>query len=283
MFARACTRCRNWLCPSEARGPRETTSLLSRDHLAGERKFHELAPGFESLSDAHRRIPEAVTNGGRVVIVGDVHGCVEELRQLLDQVGFETGVDTAVFVGDLVCKGPNSKQVVELAREINALGVRGNHDHYVIENMIKESFPEKEPYKLAREVLGAEDLEWLKSLPLSLRLDEYGVLVVHAGMLPGTRPEQNSLHDLLHIRNVRADGTGTSDPNDGEPWANCWKGPDHIVFGHDAIRKIQRYPMATGLDSGAVYGGSLTALVLPEWELVSVDSYKTYKTPGKSA
>ena len=67
----------------------------------------------------------------RVIVIGDVHGCIDELQDLLRQCDYRPG-DLVVFLGDLVCKGPDSASVVQMAREIGALGVRGNHDFEVI-------------------------------------------------------------------------------------------------------------------------------------------------------
>jgi predicted MPP superfamily phosphohydrolase len=75
----------------------------------------------------HIRLPAAAEKQ-RVIIVGDVHGCFDELCELLDQVKFQQGVDTLILAGDLVNKGPKSIEVVRFARQVGALAVAGNHE-----------------------------------------------------------------------------------------------------------------------------------------------------------
>jgi bis(5'-nucleosyl)-tetraphosphatase (symmetrical) len=242
--------------------------------------------GFGSLEQAHWTLTAEQTRGRRVVLVGDVHGCAEELRELLDKVGFSaTRGDLALFVGDLVAKGPDSAGVMSLVRGLGAaaMGVLGNHDHYVLAREYDELRPESEHARLARGGLDKADLRWLRGMPLTILVEEHNVIVAHAGLLPGTCREANSLENITTMRNVvQAPGgfTASSKPADGLAWAEVWDGPEHVVFGHDALRKLQRQPFATGLDTGCVYGGHLTALVLPGWTIEQVPARKTYKPPG---
>lgn len=66
---------------------------------------------------------------------------------------------------------------------------------------------------------------------------------------------------------------------EGVAWASVWPGPQRVIFGHDAVRGIQRYEHATGIDSGCVYGGRLSALILPGGHLVQVEAKRTYSKP----
>jgi len=235
-------------------------------------------------SHPHQVLPKAATADRRVIIIGDVHGCADELDDLLAKVNYDPNGDLVIFAGDLIAKGPDSLRVVRKAQELNALGVLGNHDSYAVARLTDDLYPDREHTKLARQVLSDQDMEYLKNLPLSIKLEQFHVTVVHAGLLPDSTPAANTKSDLLHMRNVeRVDGEwkATSDSTKGVPWVSEWKGPEHIVFGHDAVRKLQKTEFATGLDTGCVYGGALSALLLPGHEVVSVMARKTYLEPGK--
>lgn len=208
----------------------------------------------------------------RVVIIGDIHGCIEELDALLAQV--RPGPrDRIVSVGDLVGKGPYPVGVIHRAREIGMEAVRGNHDQRCIlwheaVRAGREPPALKEHHRIACDALSEEDWAWLEALPYWLRLAEMNAIVVHAGIRPGVALEDQERTDLLHMRSIRPDGTASDRIEDGVPWASRWPGPEEVVFGHDAIRGLQRWPYATGLDTGCVYGGRLTAYILPEARLV---------------
>mmetsp|Transcript_11909 Transcript_11909/g.18672 ORF Transcript_11909/g.18672 Transcript_11909/m.18672 type:complete len:143 (+) Transcript_11909:27-455(+) len=132
-----------------------------------------------------------------------------------------------------------------------------------------------------RELLDCPDLlQYVKQMPLYLSIPEEPAYVVHAGLLPGTTPDENKDSDLMNLRNVVVGGdgklVGSAAAGNGEPWASMWNGPELVVFGHDAARGLQQYPQAIGLDSGCVYGGQLSAVTLPGRKITSVAARRQY-------
>ena len=221
------------------------------------------------------------SESARHIFIGDVHGCLDELRMLLRKVELRAG-DAVVLVGDLVAKGPDSAGVVAYARELSALCVRGNHDEAVLRYRRAQQ-QNQEPPKLKKghvavaRSLCEPDWAYLEALPLWLQFPALGALVVHAGLVPALALTQQEPDMLMNMRSIRSDGSPSSKMDEGRPWASLWRGPEHIVFGHDAVRGLQQYPFATGLDTGCVYGRELTALLLPEKKLVSVEARRVYK------
>ncbi len=218
----------------------------------------------------------------RTVVVGDVHGCIDELEELLSICKLDE-LDSLVFVGDLVAKGPDSAAVVELAMRLDAQAVRGDHDQHCLNACALLAAGRGEEVEAARGRLAAsltdEATRWLASLPLSLRLPEHDALVVHGGFDPSRPPEGQPEKDLMNVRSIREDGTPSKRIEDGEPWASAWRGPELVIFGHDALRGLQRHPHAIGLDTGCVYGGQLSALILPTRELVQVAAHRVHFDP----
>jgi nucleoid-associated protein YgaU len=210
----------------------------------------------------------------RTLVVGDVHGCLDELLALVHKAGVGAD-DQVVLVGDLVAKGPDSAGVVAWAREGGAAAVLGNHDDHVLR--AHAGNPDaKDAHRRVAQSLSAADVEWLAARPLWLRLAHAAPhVVIHGGMVSGVPVEEQEREHLLAMRSVRTDGT-PSKKIEGAPWASLWKGPEHAVFGHDAIRGLQQHPRATGLDTGCVYGHELTALWLPDHRLVSVAARRAY-------
>lgn len=201
---------------------------------------------------------------GRTLIIGDVHGCRRELSELLDALAFST-TDELYLVGDLVNKGPDSRGVLKLARSVGAQVVLGNHEHRLIAARVARREGKPGPRlgpqqeQLVRE-FDEEDWAQIEGFPLKIDLPRHGVRVVHAGVVPGVPFEELDVTTVTRMRSIDAEGK----PSDkwGVLWGTLYDGPPHVVFGHNARRDPQIHRAATGLDTGCVYGGALTAMVL---------------------
>jgi len=227
-----------------------------------------------------KKLAKRIGSGGRTIVIGDVHGCARELGALLDKLGPTRG-DRVFMVGDLVMRGPMPNDVLRIVRDVGGLSVRGNHEGRLLvwrelqaRRGRKRVTPVLDPFEeriLASKMLRAtaseiDDDGWrqLEQMPLWLEVPDHELLIVHAGVVPGVRLSKQRERDLLYMRGVRRDGTPTERRDEGVLWGKRYEGPPHVVFGHNASTKPQLHRWATGLDTGCVYGGRLTALVLPE-------------------
>jgi hypothetical protein len=256
-----------------------------------------------------------------ILVVGDVHGCYDELLDLHkkalnenDQIQFQY----VILVGDLCNKGPESAKVIRHARlSSNWFSVRGNHDDGALLAALGErSRIQNKKYQWV-EALSDEDVQFLADLPYTIKIpfnffgggekkleQQDGTIIVHAGLIPNREIEEQEIKTMITIRDLlprydeddkfthyeyyeKRKGDIIEDGNDDTkalckdnkenepvPWGTAWDGP-FVIFGHDAKRKLQMYDNAIGLDTGAVYGGLLTGLILSsntERKLVSVKS-----------
>jgi hypothetical protein len=201
----------------------------------------------------------------RTIVIGDVHGCAAELQLLLDALGPGTG-DRLLFVGDLVARGPDSHRVLEVVKALGAGVVRGNHEARLLDARAARKTGKPLP-KLGRthqalfEELDADEWSMLESFPLSIDVADADLRIVHAGVVPGVPFSEQDPYLLTHLRSIADDGTPSV--KWGTPWGESYVGPPHVVFGHNARKDPQLHPDATGIDTACVYGGALTALVLP--------------------
>ncbi len=233
---------------------------------------------------------------GRGIFIGDVHGCARELTELLDGLGVTTD-DRIWFVGDLVARGPDTRGVLRIVREVGAQAVRGNHEHRMLEVHAAHQQGKPGPHLGAghwRLFQALDDDDWalLSDLPFTIDVPAHGVRVVHAGLMPGLPDEQQDAFHCTRMRTIRPDGSPSSRLG-GQLWGGLWRGPPHVVFGHNAIAGLQLHADATGLDTGCVYGGKLSALVLPAESpvppvdtrrdhIVSVAAHARYYVPGSA-
>jgi predicted phosphodiesterase len=216
----------------------------------------------------------------RTLVVGDVHGCLDELQALLSSAALGPA-DQVVLAGDLTSKGPDSRGVVRLAMTRGFGAVKGNHDAHVLRIRRGEwkRTPRPEHAEVAQ-ALTDQEVAWLEGLPLWVRLPQHQAVVIHGGLLHGVAVEAQDPEHLLNLRSIDALGRPSKRVDEGAPWASLWRGPEHAVFGHDAVRGLQQHPFATGLDTGCVYGGALSGLVFPERRLLQVKAHHAYAPTG---
>ena len=203
----------------------------------------------------------------RTLIVGDVHGCADELQRLLAAAS----ADRVILVGDLFTKGPDPAGVWELIVAHGCEAVLGNHDAWLLEHWEDRSGPLGE--------LGLAARRYLEGLPLFLL--EPGLIVVHAGLHPRLGVGGTRRWMALNLRRW-PDDRSSSAPY----WYDAgWRGPQTVVFGHDARRKRVRRehegrPVAVGLDSGCVYGGELSGWLVEDDALFVEPAARVYKPVG---
>jgi hypothetical protein len=204
---------------------------------------------------------------GRTLIVGDVHGCRQELQGLLDVAGFTRGEDRLVFVGDVVVRGPDPRGTLALARSLDATIVRGNHEQKLLAGRAGTVRLGPDHEKVA-ESLTDDEWDVLEATPLWLDLPEHALRVVHAGVVPGLPVAKAPVEALLGIRTIDAKGRWSNQRDGGAMWGTHYEGPPHVVFGHNAGNEPQLHSWATGIDTGCVYGRRLTGMVLDFGEYV---------------
>ncbi|PND52997.1 polynucleotide kinase-phosphatase [Rhodococcus sp. ENV425] len=237
-------------------------------------------------------------------VIGDVHGCREELEVLLDKLGYvlvrdEAGraVDAAhpggrraVFVGDVIDRGPDSPGVLRLVMGMvanaNALCVSGNHEAKLVRALGRKNVQATHGLQQTLEQLSREDESFVvevrrfcDALVAHYVLDDGKLVVAHAGL-------KEKYHGRASGR-VRAfalygDTSGETDEFGFPvryPWADDYRGAATVLYGHTPVPAAEWINNTMCLDTGCVFGGSLTALRYPEREVVSVPARATYYQP----
>jgi diadenosine tetraphosphatase ApaH/serine/threonine PP2A family protein phosphatase len=236
----------------------------------------------------------------RVIAIGDVHGCLEELKELWDNLQV-TPYDLVVFLGDLVDRGPDSEGVVQFAIERKAGMVIGNHDekclryHWHVLNKQADpayKIPMKEPPSYSG--LSESSLLFMASANYAITISVPGqkdTIFVHAGVTPALFKQdpkafirnryltKNQEGRLVPTKSVNVSGTWYV-PEGAVPWHYCWDGSRRIVYGHIVNRKPEVLNNTIGIDGGCCFGGRLRAWVETRDEsfFVEVPAKKVYCT-----
>jgi protein phosphatase len=234
-------------------------------------------------------------------IVGDVHGCAHELESLLETLGYtpdELGTwrhvtgRKAVFVGDLVDRGPRVPDVLRIVMSMveagTAIAVPGNHDLKLVRKLRGKDVQITHGLAASLAQLDLEPAEFrdrvtgfLDGLVSHFVLDDGRLVVAHAGMKQEMQGRGSG-----KVRDFALYGETTGETDDfGLPirhnWAAEYRGPAHVVYGHTPVPDPEWLNRTINLDTGCVFGGKLTALRWPEKELVSVPAAHVYAEPSR--
>ncbi|MFI2615281.1 polynucleotide kinase-phosphatase [Streptomyces sp. NPDC018584] len=281
------------------RHQRELRRSLRHLEREGFRKVHVLR-GVEEI-DGARIVTEKRYNDlshltGPFDIIGDVHGCAAELETLLTKLGYVDGAHpegrTAVFVGDLVDRGPDTpgvlRRVMAMVAAGTALCVPGNHENKLGRHLKGRSVQHTHGLAETVEQLAGESdefraqvREFVDGLVSHYVLDGGKLVVCHAGL-----PEKYHGRTSGRVRShaLYGDTTGETDEFGlpvRYPWAEEYRGRAAVVYGHTPVPTATWLNNTICLDTGAVFGGKLTALRWPERELVDVPAERVWYEPAK--
>ena len=220
---------------------------------------------------------------GRLIFVGDIHGCYDELVELLERLAPSSN-DVVVSVGDIVTKGPAADRCLDLWRERGYLAVKGNNEI----KLLSRARPVLRFFSRDRVMRRGDLLRYIKSWPLVIDFPSVGMTAVHGGFLPQmqvTEEEIENARDVIsELRWIRKkDGEWKPVPKEKKKkddvlWSEKWKGDRVVVYGHTPVREPKFDARALGLDTGCVYGGMLTAATLADgsWAIDSVNAKRKY-------
>ncbi|MFE1955765.1 polynucleotide kinase-phosphatase, partial [Streptomyces sp. NPDC059524] len=279
------------------RHTRELRRSLRHLEREGFRKVHVLR-GAEEIEHAgvvrEKRYNDLTHLTGPFDIIGDIHGCAAELETLLGELGYVDGAHpegrTAVFVGDLVDRGPDTpgvlRRVMGMVKAGTALCVPGNHENKLerwlkgrnvqhthgLAETIQQLEKESEEFR-------TEVREFVHGLVSHYVLDGGRLVVCHAGL-----PEQYHGRTSGRVRShaLYGDTTGETDEFGlpvRYPWAEDYRGKAAVVYGHTPVPNATWLNNTICLDTGVVFGGKLTALRWPERELVDVPAEQVWYEP----
>ncbi|WP_062345521.1 polynucleotide kinase-phosphatase [Herbidospora yilanensis] len=274
---------------------RKSLSKISRD---GFRRVHVLRGG--EIDDAVIGYEKAWTDKreltGPFDVIGDVHGCASELETLLATLGYQDGVHpggrTAVFVGDLVDRGPDSpgvlRRVMGMVERGTALCVSGNHEQKLVRALNGRKVRVAHGLETSLEQFAREDdvftgraKAFMEGLISHYVLDGGRLVVAHAGLKEAYHGRASG-----RVRSFALYGDTTGETDEyglpvRYPWAEEYRGRAMVVYGHTPTTHAEWVNNTICLDTGAVFGGRLTALRYPERELVSVPAERVWYEPAR--
>lgn len=235
---------------------------------------------------------------GKVIVYGDLHGCLDEFKELRKKIN-PSSHDREIVVGDILDKGPYSKELVRFLRENKIESIVGNHeDKYLRYKRHHENFlatGKEIPMKFGEvklamyNSLDEDDFDYLKSLPYIIKIDNLSI--VHGGVtnkMDLDNLTNKNIKMIIRLRYLQEDNkmSHTAHKNIYNiRWAELYDGNSGIViYGHEVFKEVHYDKFAIGLDTGCVYGNKLSALVISNTKdpmnnhnVVQVNAKKVYK------
>jgi len=227
----------------------------------------------------------------RTIIVGDIHGCIDEFEELLQVLSYNKDNDRLILLGDLIDRGPDSVAVVQKARKMDLECVMGNHEYkfvkwYKSSGSRADVYDRRDYYTKFTD----EDINYIFRMPTYIKIGD--TVIVHAGVKPGIPISAQSKDDLMYLRYTDSQKRFISlktvaklgkEAAGAHFWTEFWTGPESVVYGHNVhsmtdplIEEVLPGVTCYGLDTGCCFGGKLTAMILETKEIVQVQAKRTY-------
>lgn len=217
---------------------------------------------------------------GRLIAIGDIHGCHLEFAELLARLEL-TRDDRLILLGDLVNRGPDTNKVLDLARTHRATALLGNHELRLLKfRRTGEKKALKEGDYATCEKLRPEDWALLEAMPLTVEEPELNVVFVHGGFLPNEPWQKQPAEVVTRIQVIDREGRPAkrADAPGAPSWADLWSGPPFVIYGHTPRPMVYKLKWSLGIDTACVFGGHLTAFILPEKRFLHVKARQRYWT-----
>jgi hypothetical protein len=232
-----------------------------------------------------------MTNKERCIIIGDIHGCIEEFDELLKTLSYNSNTDRVILLGDLIDRGPDSLGVVRRARELNLECVLGNHEckflkWYKTAGTKVDFYDRNDFYTKFSE----DDINYIFRMSNYIQIGNF--VAVHAGLKPGIALSKQGRDNWCYLRYTDSNGKFISikliakigkEAAGAHFWTEYWKGPESVVYGHNVhsmesplIEEVNPGVFCYGIDTGCCFGGKLSALILDTKEIVQVQAKQTY-------
>ena len=215
---------------------------------------------------------------GKLIAIGDVHGCSHELEDLLDKLS-PSRDDQVLFLGDLVNRGPDSRRFVEIVRTNGFKSLMGNHEYRLLSYRKHRdpSILKRYDYETLQQ-LERKDWEYLSRMEAFYETENSEFVCVHGGFRPGLPWRTQSMATVCKTKWISPEEIPPAkrQGNNSIHWSELWKGPATVIYGHTPDPEVRYAPHALCIDTSCAYGGFLTACVLPEMEIIQVKARKTY-------